>query len=698
MIELIRQLQEISYNLYWTYNNDFLALFEEINEDFWKWTDRNPVKFLELINQTYLLDVIEKKNLRDRIRYIYREFKNYMNEKDTYFATKFYQPASPNICYLSAEYGISKCLKFYSGGLGTLSGDHMKSASDLGLPLVGIGLAYSYGYLKQYINEQNRQSVLYETNDFNTMPMELVLDDEYRPLKISIDLSDRTVFAQIWKLNIGRVKLFLLDTFIDENNAEDKRITDILYGGETDKRILQEIVLGIGGMRVLEALGYNDIKAFHMNEGHSAFLVFERIKNMMKKQNVSFKEARDICYHSNIFTTHTPVPAGIDIFYRNQMERYFGKYAEKELQVSFDELFNEGNLSRKAGTNEFNMACLAINNSIFVNGVSKLHAVISRKMWDLPKDRSQIVSITNGVHVRTYMSPTSENLFKKKFGKDFLHIGTTHWNKINEIPDEEIWKTRNLLRKELIDYSRDRLKEKLRIRKVSYEKLDEIDGILDPDALTIGFARRFATYKRSNLIFRDIDRLKKIMSIKDKKVQFIFSGKAHPKDEGGKNLLTEIINYTSDPFFHDKIVFLENYDMNVAKNLVSGCDLWLNNPRRPLEASGTSGMKVVANLGLNLSIMDGWWIEGYTKDCGWKIESPENAAQMSEHDVDWFEAQSMYDVLENEIIPLFYNRNSDNIPAGWVKKIKNSVSSLAPYFNTERMVKEYNEMFYMKVK
>lgn len=656
------------------------------------------MKFLETINKSYLLDVIDKKNLRERIRFIYREFKKYLSEKDTYFTKNFYEPTSPNICYLSAEYGITKCLKFYSGGLGTLSGDHMKSASDLGLPLVGIGLAYSYGYLKQYINEQNRQSVLYEINDFTTMPMELLLDDEYRPMKISIDLSDRIVYAQIWKLNVGRIKLFLLDTFIDENNAEDKRITDILYGGGTDKRILQEIVLGIGGMRLLEALGYNNIKAFHMNEGHSAFLVFERIKNTMKSRNVSFKDARDICYHSNIFTTHTPVPAGIDIFYRNQMERYFRKYAEQEINISFDDLFDEGNLERSRGTNEFNMACLAINNSIFVNGVSKLHAVISRKMWSLPKERSQIVSITNGVHVRTYMSPSAENLFKKEFGNDFLHIGTTHWNKIASVPNEDIWRARNILRSELVDYSRNRLKEKLKMQQMPHEKLSEVDCILDPEALTIGFARRFATYKRSNLVFRDVERLKKIMSIKDQKVQFIFSGKAHPQDEGGKNLLTEIINFTSDPFFHDKIVFLENYDMNVAKNLVSGCDLWLNNPRRTLEASGTSGMKVVTNLGLNLSIMDGWWIEGYSKECGWKIDSPDNPEQMSEHDVDWFEAQSMYDVLEKEIIPLFYHRDSKGIPAGWIKKIKNSVSSLAPYFNTERMVKEYNEMFYMKTK
>jgi len=699
MLEIINQLKELSYNLYWTYNNDFISVFEDINYDFWKWSDRNPVKFLESINQSYLLDVIEKKNLRERIRLIYRDFKNYINEKDTYFAQKYSPVQSPKICYLSAEYGITKCLKFYSGGLGTLSGDHLKSASDIGLPLVGIGLAYSYGYLRQFINNQNRQSELYEMNDFNTLPMRLVLDDEYRPLKISIDLSDRIVHAQIWELKIGRVRLFLLDTFVDENTVEDKRITDILYGGETDKRILQEILLGIGGMRALEVLGYNDIKAFHMNEGHSAFLVFERIKNTMETHHVSFKEAKEICYYSNIFTTHTPVPAGIDIFYKNQIERYFRKYAETEIKVSFDELFDEGDLTKNTPNNNlFNMAYLAINNSNFVNGVSKLHGVIARKMWSLPKERSQIVSITNGVHVCTYMSPTSENLFKKFFGDDFLKSGVTQWNKIKEIPDKEIWETRNKLRKELIEYARTRMAEKMRMQKYPSEKLSELENLLDPDTLTIGFARRFATYKRGNLIFRDIERLKKIMNMEDRNIQFIFSGKAHPKDEGGKNLISEIVGYTQDPAFHNRIIFLENYDMNVAKQLVSGCDLWLNNPRRPLEASGTSGMKVVANLGINFSILDGWWLEGYTPKCGWKINSPENSDNLSEQDVDTFEANSMYDTLENEIIPLFYQRDSNGIPLEWIKKIKSSVSTLAPYFNTERMVKEYNEMFYMNVK
>jgi len=699
MLEIINQLKELSYNLYWTYNNDFISVFEDINYDFWKWSDRNPVKFLESINQSYLLDVIEKKNLRERIRLIYRDFKNYINEKDTYFAQKYSPVQSPNICYFSAEYGITKCLKFYSGGLGTLSGDHLKSASDIGLPLVGIGLAYSYGYLRQFINNQNRQSELYEMNDFNTLPMRLVLDDEYRPLKISIDLSDRIVHAQIWKLKIGRVRLFLLDTFVDENTVEDKRITDILYGGETDKRILQEILLGIGGMRALEVLGYNDIKAFHMNEGHSAFLVFERIKNTMKTHHVSFKEAKEICYYSNIFTTHTPVPAGIDIFYKNQIERYFRKYAETEIKVSFDELFDEGDLTKNTPNNNlFNMAYLAINNSNFVNGVSKLHGVIARKMWSLPKERSQIVSITNGVHVRTYMSPTSENLFKKFFGDDFLKSGVTQWNKIQEIPDKEIWETRNKLRKELISYVRTRMEDKLRMQKYPFEKLSELENLLDPDTLTIGFARRFATYKRGNLIFRNIERLKKIMNMEGRNIQFIFSGKAHPKDEGGKNLIAEIVGYTQDPAFHNRIIFLENYDMNVAKQLVSGCDLWLNNPRRPLEASGTSGMKVIANLGINFSILDGWWLEGYTPKCGWKINSPENSDNLSEQDVDTFEANSMYDTLENEIIPLFYQRDSNGIPLEWIKKIKSSVSTLAPYFNTERMVKEYNEMFYMNVK
>jgi len=696
MHEILNQLNELSYNLYWTWNNDFRAIFSEINRDYWKWSQKNPVKFLRSIDNNYLFDIIERKNLKDKIHKVYREYREYLN-RDTFFGKGKLDESSPKICYLSAEYGITKCLKFYSGGLGTLSGDHLKSASDLGVPLVGVGLAYSYGYFRQYINAQNRQAELYEKNDFDTLPMSLVLDEDYRPVKISINLPGRKVYAQIWKLNVGRIKLYLLDTLVDENNVEDKRITDILYGGEEEKRILQEILLGIGGMRAIDALGIN-VKGNHINEGHSAFLIFEKIRVAMKKHNISFKEAQEMCYYSNIFTTHTPVPAGIDIFPKWMIEKYFRGYAENELGISFEQLFEEGDLTRNQANNDhFNMAYLAINNSNFVNGVSKLHGKIARKMWSLPQDRSQIVSITNGVHLKTYLAIESEKLYRKNFGNDWLYKPGV-WESISELPNKDIWKMRNKNREILVNYVRERAVDRIRANHESEDKIQDTENLLDKDILTIGFARRFATYKRGTLIFRNIERLKKILANDKMKIQFVFSGKAHPKDEGGKYLISEILRYSETEEFKNKIVFLDNYDIDVAKQLVRGCDVWLNNPRKPLEASGTSGMKVIANGGLNFSILDGWWIEGYTPETGWEIATPENYETMPENEVDNFESESLYNTLENEIIPLFYKRGADGIPAEWVKKIKGSIKNLAGQFNTERMVKEYYEMFYSQVK
>jgi glycogen phosphorylase len=696
MQEIINQLKELSYNLYWSYNNDFISLFEEINSDYWKWSNQNPVQFLNAIDRDYLFDIIEKKNLREKLHIIYRDFKKYLTQ-ETYFEREYYETKSPEICYLSAEYGIAKCLKFYSGGLGTLSGDHLKSSSDLGIPLVAIGLAYHYGYFRQYISQDLRQAELYEYSDFEKLPMTLVLDDDYRAVKISIDFPGRKVYAQIWKVNVGRVKLYLLDTFVDENTVEDKRITDILYGGESEKRILQEILIGIGGMKALDALNIN-VKAFHINEGHSAFLCFERIKNCMKKYNIAYKDAKAICYYSNIFTTHTPVPAGIDIFSRGLMDKYFRQYAETELKISFEDFFNEGDITRWLSPNDhFNMAYLAINNSNFVNGVSKLHGKISREMWSLPETRTQITSITNGVHMKSYLSKSSEKLFRKKFGKEWTKIENI-WERISELPDGEIWEMRQNNRKRLVKYSREKMIDRVKLSQDSDDKISDIEeNLLDENTLTIGFARRFATYKRGTLLFRNLERLRKIILNDKLKVQFIFSGKSHPKDEGGKYLISEILKYSENEDFKNKIVFLENYDISVAKILVQGCDVWLNTPTRPLEASGTSGMKIVANGGLNFSILDGWWCEGYTPENGWVIDGKVSETA-SQEEINVAESESMYDILENQIIPLFYKRDKMGIPVEWVKMIKNSIKNLAPYFNTDRMVKEYTEMFYMKVK
>ena len=695
MQNLLLLLKEISFNLYWSWNKDAIELFNEINPDFWNWSGHNPVKFMNEINHNYLLDAIERKNLGGKILTIYKDFKNY-SERKKYFEEKYYKSDEPQIAYFSAEYGLTECLKIYSGGLGVLSGDHMKSSSDLGLPLMGIGLAYHYGFFVQMINSKGWQTENYEINEFQNLPLNLLRDDNFNPVRIEINFPNSTVIVQVWVLLVGNIKLYLLDTTLPENTVEDRRITDILYGGDTEKRISQEIILGIGGIRLIEKLGF-DIKAFHLNEGHSAFLCFERIKNYMKKNSVTYEEAKAACYNSNIFTTHTPVPAGIDIFTKDLFVKYFRKYAEEEIGVSVDHLFLEGDLTKDQIDNDkFNMAYLAINNSNFINGVSKLHGEVSRKMWMLSDNRSHIESVTNGVHTQSYLSGNSNSLYSRYFTKDWIYYENI-WSRIDEIADEDIWAMRIFNKHSLIEYCRECIKNKWTLSGADKNKLAEVKGILNPDALTIGFARRFATYKRGNLIFRDLERLKKIVMNASMPVQFIFSGKAHPKDEGGKTLIAEIISYAKDEDLKNKIIFLDNYDINVARHLVEGCDLWLNNPRRPLEASGTSGMKIIANGGLNLSILDGWWDEGYSPELGWKIDSVTDENIPLEQR-DSMEAASLYDTLESEIIPMFYLRDSKGMPVQWVKKIKSSIKNLAPVFNTGRMVKEYCDRFYMKVK
>lgn len=695
MNNLLLMLTEVAYNLHWSWNKDTIELFNDINPDYWNWSGHNPVKMLNEINQNYLEFIIEKKNLGARILSIYADHKEYLTRK-TYFEEKYFKPDEPLIAYFSAEYGITECLKTYSGGLGVLSGDHMKSSSDLGIPLIGIGLAYHYGFFTQVINRDGWQTENYELNDFPNLPITLLRDDNYMPVKISVNFPNRTIWAQVWIAQIGKIKLYLLDTFIAENSVDDRRITDILYGGDNEKRICQEIILGIGGIRLIEKLGLN-IKAYHLNEGHSAFLCFERIKNYMKSNKASYSQAKEKCYYSNIFTTHTPVPAGIDIFTKELFTKYFKKYAEEEIGVSVDELFREGDLDAgKPDNNQFNMAYLAINNSNFINGVSKLHGEVSNKMWKLPAKRTQIDYITNGVHTPSYVSNYTNILYDKYFSKGWI-FDEYIWHKIDKIPDDELWALRILNKYKLINFCRERIKDKWIFLGADKDHLKEAEKILNREALTIGFARRFATYKRGTLIFSDIERLKKIVNNASMPVQFIFSGKAHPKDEGGKNFISQIVAFTRDEDLKNKIVFLDNYDINVARHLVEGCDLWLNNPRRPLEASGTSGMKVIANGGLNFSILDGWWNEGYTPDIGWKINSVTDE-NMDLNERDRIEANSLYDVLEKEIIPTFYFRNGKSYPELWVKKIRSSIKNLAGYFSTNRMVREYCEKFYMKVK
>jgi starch phosphorylase len=536
--------------------------------------------------------------------------------------------------------------------------------------------------------------------DFYNQPMTLVTDKEGNAIKIELQFPGRKVYVQIWKIQVGRVPLFLLDTYLPENTEEDKNITRTLYGGNIETRIQQEIVLGIGGIRALHAMEISPLVC-HMNEGHSAFLALERIRTLINKYNLSFEEAKNINFYSNVFTTHTPVPAGIDVFSGELVEKYFGDYYRKELGISDKQFYRLGTIIKKKEPTNFNMAHLAMNMAGFVNGVSKLHGQVSKKMWvdgfeNVPFDEIPIDYVTNGVHTLSHLSYDMNELFYRYLGDKFFSdpADTELWKQIDDIPDEELWRTHERRRERLIAFARKRLKQQIIDRGGADSEIRAASEVLNASALTIGFARRFATYKRATLIFKDIERLVSILCDANKPVQLIIAGKAHPRDEEGKELIQAIIDISKDDLLRKRVVFIENYDMNVARYMVEGCDVWLNNPRRPLEASGTSGMKVIANGGLNFSVLDGWWDEGYSSDVGWKIGNGEEYDDLDYQDE--LESRMIYDTLEKEIVPTFYERGDDRLPRQWIKMMKASIKKNGPAYNTNRMVEQYVTKFYLK--
>lgn len=695
--EKLEPLREIVFNLFWTWNHDAIDLFRRLDGKLWEETYHNPVLMLGKISQERLNEVSNDDSFISHMNRVYVQLNVYLEEKTWY--QKNYKFDKENvIAYFSAEYGLTECLQIYSGGLGVLSGDHLKSASDLGLPLVGVGLCYKEGYFQQYLTSDGWQQERYELTDFYNQPMTLVLNEDKSPLKIDLDFPGRKVFVQVWKIQIGRVPLFLLDTNVPENTPEDKFITRALYGGNNETRIQQEIVLGIGGIRALHAMGIKPIVC-HMNEGHSAFLALERIRILMKLYNLSFTEARDVNFYSNVFTTHTPVPAGIDIFPNEMIEKYFGNYYRHELGISDKDFYSLGTIIKDKPPSNYNMAHLAMNMSGYVNGVSKLHGKVSKKMWQsgfpqVPFDEIPIDYVTNGIHIHSHLSNDMQELLYRYLGEKFMRnpSDVETWKRIDEIPDEELWRTHERRRERLVAFARKRLRKQIISRGGSSSEINAAKEVLDASALTIGFARRFATYKRATLIFKDIERLISIIANPDYPVQFIIAGKAHPKDEEGKKLIQEIIAVTKEHYLRKKIVFLENYDMNVARYMVEGCDVWLNNPRRPLEASGTSGMKIIANGGLNLSVLDGWWDEAYNYQVGWKIGNGEEYDNLDYQDE--VESRLIYEIIEKEIVPLFYNRSEGKLPRGWIQMMKNSMKQLGPIYNTHRMVQEYAQKFY----
>ncbi|AJE04398.1 glycosyltransferase family 1 protein [Geobacter pickeringii] len=690
-------LQKLAYNLWWTWEPEGVELFKRLDIDLWQQTRHNPVEMLGILQQTTLEKLVADEGFMSQLQRVSEKFRDYMGAR-TWFDRSCNGGKSLIAAYFSMEFGLHESLPTYSGGLGILAGDHLKSASDLGIPLVGIGLLYRQGYFRQYLNIEGWQQELYPENDFYNLPLRLERDESGEPVAVVLDMAGRTVTAHIWSVQVGRVPLYLLDTNLEGNAPEDREITAQLYGGDQEMRIRQEILLGVGGIRALHQLGITP-NVCHMNEGHAAFLALERTRLLMEEHGLSFAEAMEAVRAGNIFTTHTPVDAGIDHFPPDLLERYLGRLY-RSLGISREEFLGLGRINPRNLNETFCMAVLALKLANHANGVSQLHGEISRRMWknlwpELPDEHIPITSVTNGVHTKTWLSNEMAGLLTRYLGSRWREDSTDPvlWKRVANIPDSELWRTHERCRERLVLFARRRLKDHLRQVGATAKEIAAAEEVLDPEALTIGFARRFATYKRGTLLFRDLARLERILGSSDRPVQIIFAGKAHPHDVEGKELIREIFQHSIGGRFRGKIVFIEDYDMAVARHLVQGVDVWLNTPRRPLEASGTSGMKVAFNGGLNMSVLDGWWPEGYRGNNGWAIGNGEVY-----DDVDYqneVESRAIYDLLEKEIVPLFYDRGTDDIPRGWLSCIKASLQTLCPLFSTERMVQEYTQLCYL---
>lgn len=695
--EKLKPLLRIAMNMWWVWSFEAIELFRRLDVELWRDVDQNPVKMLGALSQNSLNEAAESESFIAHMARVEEELDRHINKK-SWFSENSEGAEDASIAYFSAEFGIHESLPIYSGGLGVLAGDHLKSSSELGIPLTGVGLLYRLGYFHQYLTIDGWQQERFPETDFYNIPGTIVRDSEGSPVIISVEFPERNVYAQIWEVNIGTVQLYLLDTNIDENSNEDKVITDSLYGGDIEMRIKQELLLGVGGVRALRAVNKN-ITVYHMNEGHAAFLAIERIRIMMEEQKLSYSEALEYVSASNVFTTHTPVPAGNDRFEPELIDAYCSHYYQK-LGLTKDQFLALGREYTEDKKETFCMTVLALKLAGGCNGVARLHGTVSRNMWKniwptLPVHEVPIGHITNGVQTLAWTSDEMMRLYNRYLGPRWTDNTSDKsiWQNIGQIPDSELWRCRERLRERLVAFSRKKLREQLLSRGIPAKVAEEAHSVLDPEALTIGFARRFATYKRATLIFRNLNRLAEIMNDRDRPVQLIFAGKAHPKDNMGKELIKQVIHICDDERFKGKVVFLEDYDINIARYLVQGVDVWLNTPIRPKEASGTSGMKVVSNGGLNISVLDGWWDEAYNHHNGWSIGKGEEYADLSYQDD--VEALSLYNILENEVKSAFYDRGVDGLPREWLAKVKESMSSLTPVFNTNRMVIDYTEKYYL---
>jgi starch phosphorylase len=699
----LERLRDLARNLRWTWDHDTIELFRRLDSDLWETTGRNPVLMLGTVDQSLLEAAATDEGFLAHVERVSQDLDAYMAGKSTWFRRTHPAIHGPMVAYFSAEFGLTECLSIFAGGLGVLAGDHLKSASDLGVPLVAVGLLYQQGYFRQYLNEAGWQQEAYVDNDFQNLPVVQERKSDGSPLVVEVAYPGRPVFAQVWRAQVGRIPLYLLDTNIPANRGEDRGITYQLYGGDLEMRIKQEILLGIGGYRVLELLGLKPA-VYHMNEGHSAFLSVERVRRLMETEGLSYAEAREAASAGLIFTTHTPVPAGHDHFPPDLMSRYFGEYVRR-LGISMQDFMALGRQNPADASESFCMTALPLRLAAKSNGVSRLHGQVSQKMWQglwpgLPEEEIPIGHVTNGVHFRSWISIEMNQLYDRYLGPRWREEPTDKaaWQRAGSISAEELWRTHERRRERLVSFVRARLRAQLQRRGAPHSEIDATEEVLDTQALTIGFARRFATYKRANLILRDPERLAKILNDPNRPVQLIFAGKAHPKDDAGKDLIRQIAVVARQEKFRRRLVFLEEYDMGMARYLVQGCDVWLNTPRRPREASGTSGMKAAANAVLNLSTLDGWWNEAWrdwqdkSESFGWAIgrgeayESPEYQDQL--------EAEALYYLLERDVIPSFYDRGADRLPRRWIGRMKSSIGTLCHLFNSHRMVQEYSEQFY----
>lgn len=692
----LNRLGELAYNLWWSWTPEARGLFRRLDYPLWRKTLHNPVQMLQEISAHTLQQAAEDGSFVRQYNKVLMQYDAEMKNGRSWFHTEYPQYTNKTIAYFSFEFGLHSSIPIYSGGLGILSGDHAKEASDLGLPFVGVGFMYPQGYFRQRIPSHGWQEAVYQQLDITKAPIRPVKQEDGRDLRVSVSLSGRPVYVKVWYIQVGRNPLYLLDTDVDENDPWDRELSARLYSGDSETRIRQEIVLGVGGVRVLRALGINP-NVWHMNEGHSAFLTLENVREKVAS-GMSFTEAREAVRKESVFTTHTPVPAGHDAFSFHIVEKYFQGFWD-ELGISREEFLSLGEHQEEWGT-AFNMTVLALRLSGQANGVSKLHGQVSREMWvdvwpGRPAEEIPISSITNGIHIPTWVAGEIHYIFDKYFGPGWRENrdDPTLWQRIAEVPDQELWETHLTLKRKLVSFLRERVRRRWVDGRNDPTQVLTSGTLLDPEALTIGFARRFATYKRATLIFRDLERLQRILLDTHRPVQIVFAGKAHPADDPGKTLIQQIYNLAKHNQLGGRVAFIEDYDMHMARYLKQGVDLWLNTPRRPREASGTSGMKASLNGIPNFSILDGWWVEGYNGANGWAIGDEkvfDDSNAQDEHD-----ANSIYQILEDEIVPLFYNRDRDNVPRGWVEIMREAIRSTAPIFSTHRMVKEYTRNMYI---